>query len=171
MYQNRYIIISELIYVYIMFDTNLERTLGINYKILKLFLIEPVNEINLASVVKRSNMNKMTAYRSLEKMVKTGILRSRSDKYRKYYKLINSPIISTLKVMTNVDSPIVTNVLKNFGSRSRLIILYGSRANGTNVIDSDWDFIVVSDELNEVTINKTISDLETKYDCQINIKH
>lgn len=153
-----------------MHDTKLDAVFGREYKILKLFLKEPENEINLTSVVNKLKMNKMTVYRSLEKMVKAGILKSRSDNYRRFYILKDSPIIPSLKILTNIDSPIVTDVLKNFKLKSHLIILYGSRANGTNRIDSDWDFLVVSDELDPITINKNISELEAKHDCQINVK-
>lgn len=151
-------------------DTKLETILSKNYKILKLFIVEPESELNLASIVDKLRMNKMTVYRCLENMVKTEILKSRSDNYRRFYKLIDSPIIPGLKILANVDSQIVTEVLKNFKSKSELIILYGSRANGTDRRDSDWDFLIVSNKLNSVTINKIISELETKYDCQINIK-
>ena len=49
-------------------------------------------------------------------------------------------------------------------------MLYGSRAGGTDEVDSDWDFIVVSDELDVVGVNKSISTLDTRLGVQINVK-
>ena len=42
-----------------MTDTSLEAVFGKSFQILKLFLMEPENEINLASAVDRLQMNKM----------------------------------------------------------------------------------------------------------------
>ncbi len=153
-----------------MYDTKLELVFKLDYKIIKLFLVEPENELNLASIVKELRMSKMTIYRSLEKLVKIGILKSHSDNYRRFYKLVESPLIPVLKILANVDSPIINEVLRKFKLNSYLIILYGSRANGTDRKDSDWDLLVVSDELDVVTINKNVSDIESKYDCQVNVK-
>jgi len=60
---------------------------------------------------------------------------------------------------------------RRMNSCAYLIILYGSRANGTNRSVSDWDFLLVSDELDSVIINQKVTKLERKYDCQINVKH
>ncbi len=153
-----------------MYDTNLESLLGYNYKILKLFLEDPTREINLAEAEKKLDISKMTIYRVLERMVELGILTSYSDNYRRFYKLIESPIILPLKLLKNVDSPIIYDLMKKVRSKSRLILLYGSRANGTDRIDSDWDILIVSNEINIVELNRIISKLESKHNCQINIK-
>ena len=152
-------------------DTKLEKLFKGEYKILKCFLEDPDREINLAMALKHVNMSKMTIYRILEKMEKMGLLKSRTDNYRRFYKLIDSPLIPVLKTLINLDSPIITEMLRDLKSKSHLIILYGSRANGTNRSASDWDFLVVSDELDSVILNQKVTKLEMKYDCQINVKH
>ena len=153
-----------------MIDTNLESLLGYNYKILKLFLDDPKRELNLAEAEKKLEISKMTIYRALERMVELGILTSYSDNYRRFYKLTDSPIILPLRLLRNVDSPLISELMKKIRSRSSLILLYGSRANGTDRKDSDWDILILSDEINIVELNSIISKLESKYNCQINIK-
>jgi predicted nucleotidyltransferase len=151
-------------------DTKLGRVFGRNYKVLKLFLVEPEREFYVTEVAKILNMNKMSVLRALEGMVKAGLMKSRFDNYRKFYKLRDSPIIKLLKILGNLDSLLVAEFLRKFGSKSELIMLYGSRAEGTDVVDSDWDFIMVSNELDVVAVNRIISELEARFGVQINVK-
>jgi predicted nucleotidyltransferase len=153
-----------------MYDTKLDLLFGNNYRIIKLFLNNQNTELNLAEAEKKLSISKMTIYRSLEYMVKIGILKSRSDNYRRFYKLIESPFIPILKTLRNVDSPVINKFLKKFKSKSHLILLYGSRANGTDRVDSDWDILIVSSKINIVELNQFISNLELEFDCQINVK-
>ena len=159
-----------MVYACIMTDTKLSRAFGNGYRILRLFLNNPNIEINLAKASESIQISKMTLYRTLENLVDAGILTSRSDNYRRFYKLIDTPLIESLKIIYNIDTPVIADILKNFKSGSKMIILYGSRANGTNRKDSDWDILIVSDKLDLISINKKISELEAKHDCQINVK-
>ena len=159
-----------MIYVCIMNDTRLDRVFGRNYKVLKLFLGEPEREFYVTEAAEILNMNKMSVLRALEGMVKAGFMKSRFDNYRKFYKLRDSPMIKLLKILGNLDSLLVAEFLKKFGSKSGMIMLYGSRAEGTDVVDSDWDFIIVSNELDVVAVNRTISELEARFGVQINVK-
>lgn len=170
MYQNRYINITEMIYVRIMNDTKLDKIFGRNYNVLQLFLEEPGIEFYLTEAAQELRMNKMSVYRTLEYLVSVGMLESRSDNYKRFYKVRDSHLIRHLKILFNLDSVIVGEFLKKFKNKSKLIILYGSRATGTEVKDSDWDFILVSNELEPITVNKTIASIEKKYDVQINVK-
>ena len=151
-------------------DTKLTKTFGRNYEILQLFLGDSGKEFYLSEAASELKINKMSVYRALEQMVEFELLESRSDNYKKFYKLRDSPLVKQLKILVNLDSQVVEYLLKKCGSKSILIILYGSRANGTDEKDSDWDFIIVSDILDIVTINKTVSNLEKRYETQINVK-
>lgn len=159
-----------MIYACIMNDTKLTKTFGRNYEILQLFLGDSGKEFYLSEAASELKINKMSVYRALEQMVEFELLESRSDNYKKFYKLRDSPLVKQLKILVNLDSQVVEYLLKKCGSKSILIILYGSRANGTDEKDSDWDFIIVSDILDIVTINKTVSNLEKRYETQINVK-
>lgn len=151
-------------------DATLEKIFGRNYRILQVFLADPDKEFYVTEAANELNISKMSVFRILEKMVECGFLESRSDNYRKFYKLKDSHLIKFLKILVNLDSPIVIEFLRKFKSRSSLIMLYGSRAEGIDLKDSDWDFIVVSDELDLVIINKNISNLERRFATQINVK-
>ena len=170
MYHNRYINISIMVYVCIMNDTKLAKIFGRNYKVLQLFLKDYSKEFYLSEAASELKINKMSVYRALEQMVECGLLESRSDNYKKFYKLKDSPLMKQLKILVNLDSQVVEYLLRKCGSKSTLIILYGSKANGTDEKDSDWDFIIVSDTVDIVTINKTVSNLEKRYETQINVK-
>jgi predicted nucleotidyltransferase len=151
-------------------DTKLGKIFGRNYSVLKIFLVNPDKEYYLTEAAKELRLNKMSLYRALEGMVEHDLLESRSDNYRKFYRLKKSHLIKPLKILVNLDSCVVREFLGKFRSKSQLIILYGSRANGTDLTDSDWDFILVSDELGLVTINRIIAELEKKYLTKINVK-
>ena len=151
-------------------DTSLNKVFGRNYKVIKLFLREPERELYVTEAAEKLDINKMSVYRALEDMVKAGLMKSRSDRYRKFYKLKESHLTRNLKILVNLDSPLVDGFLKKLASRTELILLYGSRATGTDGVDSDWDFLVVSDKLGVVEINKAISDLESRYGLLINVK-
>ncbi len=151
-------------------DTKLNKIFGRNYEILQLFLRDSGKEFYLSEAASELKINKMSVYRALEQMVECRLLESRSDNYKKFYKLKDSPLIKQLKILVNLDSQVVEYLLKKFGSKSTLIVLYGSKADGTDEKDSDWDFIIVSDTLDIVTINKTVSNLEKRFETQINVK-
>jgi predicted nucleotidyltransferase len=148
----------------------LENIFGRNYSLLQIFLANPDRELYLTEAAEELHLNKMSLYRALETMVRYGFMESRSDNYRKFYRLKKSHLIKPLKILVNLDSPITEGILRKFKSRSHLIFLYGSRADGTDSTDSDWDFIVVSDDLDPVTINRTLARLEKKYLNKINVK-
>jgi len=151
-------------------DTKLEKIFGRNYNIIQIFLARPDKEFYLTEAARELQLNKMTLYRALEEMIKCDILESRTDNYRKFYRLRKSHLIKPLKILVNLDSRVVGEFFGKFKSKSHSIILYGSRAGGTDLADSDWDFILVSDELDLVTINRTIAKLEKKYLTKINVK-
>lgn len=154
-----------------MSDTDLERLFGNEYRILKMFLSHQGSELTLSDVTSATGIHKMTAYRVLERMTAVGILKSRSDDYRKFYRLKEMTAERSLKVLVNLDSGVISDLVKRFGKRSKLMLLYGSRADGTDTADSDWDILVVSDELDGVDINDVVSALEKKHDAQINVNH
>jgi predicted nucleotidyltransferase len=150
-------------------DTSLTRILGKNYALLRLFLQEPDKELYLESISKRLNMSKMTISRSLQSMVEAAVLQSTGNGYRKHYRLKDTHLISSLKTLINLDSDIVWSLTNKFSSKAKFIILFGSRAKGNSTPQSDWDFIIVSDKLDPITINKYISKLEMEQQTQINV--
>jgi predicted nucleotidyltransferase len=149
-------------------DTRLESVLGRDYKIIKLFLIDHDREITLTEAVRELGISKMTLYRGLENLVKKGMLSSRTDNYRNFYKLRESHVNRALKVLANVESPVISNLLKGLHYKNPTILLYGSRANGSDKRDSDWDILIISDEMNPVELNKKTSEIERRFDCQLN---
>lgn len=151
-------------------DTKLGKIFGRNYSVLRIFLANPEKEYYLTEAATELRLNKMSLYRILERMVQHGFLESHSDNYRKYYVLKKSHLIKPLKVLVNLDSLVVDEFLRKFKFKSHSIMLYGSRADGSDLIDSDWDFIIVSDRLDLVSVNKTVAILEKNLLTRINVK-
>ena len=151
-------------------DTCLERVFGRNYKVMKLFLEEPEREFYVTEAAQKLEMDKMSVIRALNSIVEAGLMECRSGHYRKFYKLKVSHITKVLKIMVNLDSPLIAEFLKRFASKSELVLLYGSRAEGTEGVDSDWDFLVVSNKTDVVAMNRTISEMEARFGVQINVK-
>ena len=151
-----------------MSDTRLESVFGNDYRIIKLFLEGPEEEITLTEAVNELRISKMTLYRVLEKLVKKKILISRSDNYRNFYRLKESHLNKALKMLTNLESRVIHQFLKEIKDDS-IILLYGSRADGTNRKDSDWDILVISNDLNTLEVNKRAAKIGRKYACEINV--
>ncbi len=150
-------------------DTSLKTIFGRDYDILQLFLEEPDKERYLEEVSKQLKMSKMTISRSLQRMVEADLLQSRTGSYRNHFKLKATHLINAMKTLANLDSNLVWDIVNKFGSKSEFIILFGSRAKGNSTPQSDWDFIIVSNKLNPININKYISKLEMDYQTQINV--
>ena len=151
-------------------DTSLGGLFGKDYRVLNVILDQPEIEWTLPQVTKATLLPKMSAYRSLERILKEGILTARSDHYRKYYRLKYSYLTRFLRILRNLDSIVIKEVMARFGKDSTFIILFGSRAMGTDEPGSDWDILVVSDSLTAVQINQVITKLEKKAHAQINVK-
>lgn len=58
------------------------------------------------------------------------------------------PIVSYLKIVSNLLT--IEPLIKKCAPRSYKIILFGSRADGTNSHDSDFDVLVVADDKSQI---------------------
>lgn len=153
-----------------MYDTSLEVALGVDYKTLKVLIIRPDHYWTLSEVTEAMNKPKMSVYRSLERVVKSGLISYHTDDYRKYYQVKQTYLLRHLRTLRNLDSDVIYHVMDKFADDCSLMILFGSRATGTDDLNSDWDLVLVSQSLDELSINPEVSEMEERFDCQINVK-
>lgn len=149
-------------------DTTLSKIFGLDLEILYL-LLEKENEwISLSDISRNLQMNKMTVRRSLEKILKAGLVKEKDDGYRRFFKLKRTYVIQTLRSLKNIDSKLIKRIVRDLRNDVEILLLYGSRADGSNLSDSDWDLLVVSDELDPISLNKLSNQLEIRFGQEVN---
>jgi predicted nucleotidyltransferase len=142
--------------------------MSISYQVLRILLDDPGKEIYLEEITKRIEIPKMTLFRTLRRMELEAIISSRFDGYRRYWKINDDPTIRALKVLFNVDNEMIRELVKRF--KGSALILYGSRAKGTNTPQSDWDLLLIGDDFDRIDLNDFINEIETKYEMTIDLK-
>lgn len=152
-----------------MYDTRLSSLFGLELRALYHFLYHEDEWICLSDISTDLKANKMTMTRSLEKLRKNGIINERNDGYRRFFKLKDHYSIPTIKTLMNVDSEIIKGLIRSFKGSANVILLFGSRAEGSNRSDSDWDILVVSDSMDPIEMNKTSNRLEKRFGQELNL--
>lgn len=158
-----------MIYVCIVNDTRLSSIFGLDLNVLYLFLDHEEDWISLSDTAKLLDANKMTVRRSLAKLVEGDLLEERNDGYRRSFRLYPSTINPTLRRLKNVDSGMIKDLIDTLEGKVDALILYGSRAEGTNHPDSDWDILVVSDNIDPIELNKTGNELGKRFGELLNL--
>ena len=106
-----------------MTDTKLEKLFGVEYKILKLLTETSNDSFYLREIAKELKISPMTVQRTLKKLVDTELLKVRNTKYRKYFTVNYRYLRKPLKVIINLDNPIISELLKKVRSKSKLVLL------------------------------------------------
>jgi predicted nucleotidyltransferase len=135
-------------------DTRLTFIFGLDLKLLYLFLDHENEWISLSEAARLLDANKMTVRRSLAKLKVNKLLEERDDGYRRFFKLSSSYLIPTMRRIKNIDSKIIGSLIDTLERKVDTLILYGSRADGTNDPGSDWDILVISDTIDPIELNK-----------------
>ena len=141
--------------------------LSTELKVLYLFLDDIDSERFMEELVEGSKIPKTTLKRTLDKLVKLGILNRRHDGYRTYFVPVKNHLINNVKILKNLDSTVIRCSLERIGEGS--LLLYGSRANGTNEKGSDWDLLLIGDKIDARKINGIIRGIEGETGETINV--
>lgn len=150
-------------------DTTLTSAFGLDMKVLYLFLDREGDWFSLSDVAGMLGANKMTVRRSLNKMVQNGLFEEKNDGYRRSFRLKPSFMIPEMRRMKNLDSNLIRSVIRTLKGKVDALTLYGSRADGTNRSDSDWDILVVTDRLDPLELNRTGNRLEKRFGEVLNL--
>ena len=154
-------------YVCSMDETSLDQVLSTELRVLSLFLDDLDRENYLEELAKRSGISKTTIKRSLDKLVESGLLKYRNDGYRTHYIVEKGHFMNHLKIIKNLDSPVIWRSLERFKQGS--LILYGSRANGTNDDKSDWDLLLIGDDIDAREVNSEVQRIEKETGASVNV--
>ncbi|MGA1794060.1 MAG: nucleotidyltransferase domain-containing protein, partial [Thermoplasmatota archaeon] len=138
-------------------------TFGLDLRMVYHFLDHGSDWKCLSDIADDLEENKMTVRRSLNKMTNNDILEERNDGYRRFFRLKGSHIVHTLRTLKNLDSDVVWSLIQSLKKKVDALLLYGSRADGTNEPDSDWDLLVISDDMDPLELNKLGNKLEKRF--------
>jgi predicted nucleotidyltransferase len=117
--------------------------------VFEIFLDDPMKERHEREVVREAKVSKGSANSILRKLDSLGFL-TRVMKGRMVFYSLNTsnPMVKQFKVLKNVYVlETLLNLLKQY---SRKIMLFGSCSQGTDVMESDIDLLVYSNEEDEV---------------------
>ena len=71
------------------------------------------------------------------------------------------------KILKNLVYPVIWRSLERFKQGS--LILYGSRANGTNDDKSDWDLLLIGDDIDAREVNSEVQRIEKETGASVNV--
>lgn len=112
-------------------------------KVLAFFLARPSGHFYGSEIAKKTGVSTGQVSKILNDLGRAGLVEKESKGKTELYRvLMESAVLRTYKVLNTLISidPLVGELRKV----SKLVILYGSCAKGTNVEDSDLDLLVVS---------------------------
>ena len=149
----------------------LEKIFGTKYRVLAFFIERPGGEFYAREIARALDLAPMAVHRDLVALQKDGVLTSKEERGKRFFRLKACHLNRQLKVLANLDSGLIHELVKEPTVQSvDAMALYGSRASGESSEGSDWDFIVIGD-VNKLKLNRMISQLEQKYQCEISVIH
>ena len=148
-------------------ETSLSSILSTEFKVLYLFLDDPDSERFMEELFEGSKIPKTTLKRALDKLVELDILNRRHDGYRTYFVPVRNHLLNQVKILKNLDSSVIRSSIERIGDGS--LLLYGSRAIGTNDKESDWDLLLIGDDIDARKINAAVRGIEEETGETINV--
>lgn len=118
---------------------------------MKVFFEEPSREFNIREAARLLKIAPATASKELSKMEKEGLLKKRDERMLKLYRAnIENESYKDLKLFYNIrkiKEELIEELNKFYLKPT--IILFGSASKGSDVEDSDFDLIIVSEKTKE----------------------
>lgn len=142
--------------------------MSLEMKVLFLFIDEPNRERYLEELLIGTGIPKTTMKRTIDRLVELNILSKRSDGYRTFYRPIKTALLRQMKIMKNIDSIVLKRIVNELTPGS--LLLYGSRANGTDERGSDWDILLIGENIDARKVNESVKRIEDETGEVINVK-
>lgn len=144
------------------------------FKVLSLFIGDYQKEVYGREAARELGMNQKTVSNVLLRLGKENILRSKTEGRNKVYRLnLSNPALMHVLSMVEEEKAVRFREESGLGrdfideiikSRSPLVIIFGSYANGTQKKDSDVDILVLS------PFDADLSDVQKFYKIKASIK-
>jgi len=138
-----------------------------NQKILAFFSDFPEQSFHEREIVRQTKLGKGQANKALNELYKNSVL-NREQKGKMFFYSLNqeNPVVKQFRILkTILDLEPLIATLKSLSKR---VILYGSRATGKNLTESDLDLFVVSNNKDEIF--RAIREFEEEQKFQTEIK-
>jgi predicted nucleotidyltransferase len=133
-------------------------------KIFEFFLENPMNEYHEREVVRKTNVSKGSAGKTLKLLTNIGFLRREEKGRMALYRLnMKEPTGRQFKILINTF--VLKDLVDKIKQQSSKVILFGSCAQGTDTKDSDIDLMVITTEKEQV--KKTVNEFNQKSEKKI----
>ena len=127
------------------------------WSVLDYLLQHPDQELTDSEIVlQMATVKKSAVNIALRKLAQIGFVRRTPRGRMVFNYLLDTPLTSNLKIVSNLIH--VQPLVDKIASYSSKIVLFGSRAEGTQNSESDFDLFVIATEKNVSSITKMATD-------------
>jgi predicted nucleotidyltransferase len=122
---------------------------GIEMRILSTLAREPDREFYQREIARLAGVSVGGASQRLREIVERGLVHARKSGRMIFYRYnLDDPLARQFKILLSVNR--IHDLVRDLAPHSRRVVLFGSCAEGTDVLESDIDLLVVSQEGNVV---------------------
>jgi predicted nucleotidyltransferase len=122
---------------------------GVEMKILSTLAREPDREFYQREIARLAGISVGATSQRLREIVEGGLVSARKSGRMIFYRYnLDDPLARQLKVLLTMN--LIRNLVRELASDSRRVLLFGSCATGTDVLESDIDLLIVSQESKKV---------------------
>jgi len=122
---------------------------GVELKILSVLAREPDREFYQREIARLARVSVGATSQRLREIVEGGLVSARESGRMIFYRYnLDDPLARQLKVLLSMN--LIHNLVKDIAPHSRRVTLFGSCATGTDVLESDIDLLIVSQEAKKV---------------------
>jgi predicted nucleotidyltransferase len=127
---------------------------GIEMRILSTLAREPDREFYQREIARLAAVSVGGASQRLREIVERGLVHARKSGRMIFYRYnLDDPLARQFKILLSVNR--ICDLVRDLAPHSRRVVLFGSCAEGMDVLDSDIDLLVVSQEGN--VVRRTVS--------------
>ena len=136
---------------------------GVEMRILSTLAREPDREFYQREIARLAGVSVGATSQRLREIVEGGLVSARKSGRMIFYRYnLDDPLARQLKILLSVN--LIHNLVKDLAPHSRRVVLFGSCAAGSDVLESDIDLLIVSQE------GKLIRSIVSAYADQIGRK-
>lgn len=118
---------------------------GVEMRILSTLAREPDREFYQREIARVAGVSVGATSQRLREIVRRGLVDARKSGRMIFYRYnLNDPLARQFKILLSVN--LIHDLLRDLAPHSRRVVLFGSCATGTDVLDSDIDLLIVSQE-------------------------
>jgi predicted nucleotidyltransferase len=122
---------------------------GVEMKILTVLAWEPDREFYQREIARLADVSVGATSQRLREIVEGGLVSARESGRMIFYRYnLDDPVARQLKILLTMN--LIHGLVRDLAPYSRRVLLFGSCATGTDVLESDIDLLIVSQEAKKV---------------------